>query len=415
MKIQLISGGNILDQFSSIAVCTKLGSPKSLDEFDIDIIYLGDKQLWYNNGDTYQSINEINNFKSLSEMIARKHAAKVVIVLPANTELMYNKYVSSNSYYYRVQLKDILDTVKNRILSKLIDWNKTFTNILFENTRTDVNSLEYEADFYFETLANVLTFSRSSKKPTTIELAAGSVYATTLDIVKDIPHLTNYISALFSPKQVEAVPGWMENVLFADDSRQKALIEEMKAHISDAQDKITEANAVLENNQRYKSILYTNGEQLVEIVFEILERLLDCDLSGFKDERNEDFLIRKPDCTYIGEIKGITSNVKNEHISQLDVHYQKYLEKLEEQGTEEDVHQILIINPFRTKPLEQRDPVNEQQIALAKRNGCLIIETETLLRAFEKYLSGNITSEQCISAFSYNTGLLKLDDFSKPG
>ena len=207
----------------------------------------------------------------------------------------------------------------------------------------------------------------------------------------------------------------MENVLFADDSRQKALIEEMKAHISDAQDKITEANAVLENNQRYKSILYTNGEQLVEIVFEILERLLDCDLSGFKDERNEDFLIRKPDCTYIGEIKGITSNVKNEHISQLDVHYQKYLDKLEEQGTEEDVHQILIINPFRTKPLEQRDPVNEQQIALAKRNGCLIIETETLLRAFEKYLSGNITSEQCISAFSYNTGLLKLDDFSKPG
>ena len=143
MKIQLISGGNILDQFSSIAVCTKLGSPKSLDEFDIDIIYLGDKQLWYNNGDTYQSINEINNFKSLSEMIARKHAAKVVIVLPANTELIYSKYVSSNSYYYRVQLKDILDTVKNRILSKLIDWNKTFTNILFENTRTDVNSLEY--------------------------------------------------------------------------------------------------------------------------------------------------------------------------------------------------------------------------------------------------------------------------------
>ena len=79
----------------------------------------------------------------------------------------------------------------------------------------------------------------------------------------------------------------------------------------------------------------------------------------------------------------ITSNVKSEHISQLDVHFQTYKDKLTEEEREENVHQLLIINPFRTKPLEEREPVNQQQIDLAERNGCLIIETNTLLRIFE--------------------------------
>ena len=62
--------------------------------------------------------------------------------------------------------------------------------------------------------------------------------------------------------------------------------------------------------------MYTNGEQLVEVVFDILESFFSYSLSEFKDEKKEDFLIKLDSVTFIGEIKGITSNVKSEHVSQ---------------------------------------------------------------------------------------------------
>jgi hypothetical protein len=70
---------------------------------------------------------------------------------------------------------------------------------------------------------------------------------------------------------------------------------------------------------------------------------------------------------------------------------------------------ILIINHQRNKPLENREPINENQINLSKRNGSLIIETITLLELFEKFKFGEITSEECIEMLSQNTGLLRLE------
>ena len=180
----------------------------------------------------------------------------------------------------------------------------------------------------------------------------------------------------------------------------------------------------LEDVTIYKSSVYENVKGTFDvivsnppiragktIVFEILEQLLDCDLSDFVDEKREDFLIKKESCTLIGEIKGVTSNIKNEHISQVDVHYQGYMGRLQEENLSENMHQLLIMNPFRNKEPSQREPVHEQQIALAERNGCLLIETITLLHIFEKFLAGSISSEQCIAIFSNHTGLLKESDF----
>ena len=146
------------------------------------------------------------------------------------------------------------------------------------------------------------------------------------------------------------------------------------------------------------------------MVFDILEKLLDCDLSSFVDEKKEDFRIEKESLVFIGEIKGITSNVKNENISQLDVHYQSYLDEIEDEHKQKDVKAILIINPLRNKMLEERDPVNERQIELAKRNGSLIIETVTLLKMFELFTNGVLSSERCLKILEEKTGILSIDD-----
>jgi hypothetical protein len=170
--------------------------------------------------------------------------------------------------------------------------------------------------------------------------------------------------------------------------------------------KINESNSGLEKNDSLKSILYTNGDDLVYVVFKILEDLLSCDLSELVDDKKEDFIIRKINVSFIGEIKGVTSNVKSEHISQLDVHLQMYKDKIDEETKIENVKSLLIINHQRNKKLSSRVPVHKNQIKLSKRNNSLIIETYTLLKLYEKFIDNKVKSDTVINLFTNLNGLL---------
>jgi hypothetical protein len=200
---------------------------------------------------------------------------------------------------------------------------------------------------------------------------------------------------------------------YFDDDEQKKSIIQNQGQIQVLNDKIRNASDKLKQNEKYKSILITNGNDLVTVVFEMLEKMLNCNLSNFSDEKKEDFLIKKENITFIGEIKGITSNVKSENIAQIERHYQSYLDTLQEKGVEENVKQILIINFFRTKPLSEREDVNETQIKLAQKYGSLIITTETLLKLFEQFSKNEITTDKIISILSKETGLLNTNSLSK--
>lgn len=152
-----------------------------------------------------------------------------------------------------------------------------------------------------------------------------------------------------------------------------------------------------------------SGDALVSVVFEMLERILDVDLSHFKDDFREDFRVGAGDVTLIGEIKGVSTNVRSEHVSQLEVHVQSYLDELRDEGREETVRALLIIAHERSKPLADRQPVSEAQVALARRNGSLIVETRTLLRLFERVTDGTLSHEQARRILTENTGLLSLE------
>jgi len=52
-----------------------------------------------------------------------------------------------------------------------------------------------------------------------------------------------------------------------------------------------------------------------------------------------------------------------------------------------------------------------REIALATRNGSLIIETVTLLRLFELFLQNKVTTDKCIGLFTERVGILKPSDF----
>lgn len=411
MNIQIIncSGENEKYNCDQNIIVSMFNAPRSLDEFDLNIIDLSESQLWRYQGKKFDTIDEINNLHSISVMIRKCKKTNILVIVPRNINVEW--FYNTIRYINRGMIKDSLKTLNTIILHILPVGCPPF-NLYFENTRTTINGKIYQADFCFEPYRNIesITQSDKSEKITTVKCEE-RILVTSLDVTSDIKKLQIFLDFLFIKDRLEEIPDWVRQMDFFDDCEQKGLVEKERNEIEKAQKQIERAEIKLKENLKYKSILYSNGDDLVRIVFEILENILECDLSKFEDIKKEDFLIKKDKCTFIGEIKGVTSNVKNEHISQVDVHYQKYMDELNEEKIQEHVKEILIINPFRNKDLNERETINDQQIQLAKRNGCLIIETITLLKLFECFKQGKCTSEKCEDVFFENEGLLKIDDF----
>lgn len=387
-----------------------LRSPRALDDYDVNVIDMSVSSMWkYSSNNYLGQIDAKPDLLTIQQMVENKKRALVVYVLPQNVTYYYSTRVSSPK---TVPLKDVIRGVYEFSISKTIPGNAIMTAPIYEKTCTLINGVSMEADFYLTNPIETITKSERSEKPTTIRIA-DNVYVTTLAITKNSTDTKHYLESLFEKHERESVPEWMAGVTFGDDSLQQNAINQCEAQIAAAKEKIKVAENKLKENTKFKSILYTNGDDLVEVVFDILEKILACDLSAFVDDKKEDFLIKMPACTFIGEIKGVTSNVKYEHISQVELHYRGYLDRLAESGVSENVKQLLIMNPFRTKALDKRDPVHISQVDLAIRNGCLIIETNTLLRLYEKFCNGEVTVQRCIDVLSSKTGLLCLADFDE--
>lgn len=374
--------------------------PRSLDEFTINIIDLRNENIWRCERHDPLTINAINDFNSLFAMIHNSSKTNIVILFPQNQVHKYMK--GSKGYAYSCELKDMIPQMKNIISKLYMGIDKL--EVVYENTTTKIGDSQVSASFYFNKVAQILTQTNKSNKATTIKIGF-KVILSTLDL-KTYQELIDFLRAVNLINDKENIPEWVKEVYMFDDEKQLEVIRENNNVIKSAKEKISNAEESISTNNKYKSILHANGDSLVDVIFEILEEMLGCNLHDFVDKKKEDFLFQNDGIVYVGEIKGISSNVKSTNVTQLELHYQGVMEEHEE-FTEQKTRQILIINHQRNIELEKRDSVDDTQIKLAKRNGSLIIETITLLRMFEKYKNGDITRKQCFEEFD-NTGLLKI-------
>ncbi len=394
---------------------SRLGDIQALDDFDICIVDLSDEDLWKYDQSEPININSYKDLLTIKEAIINKNKSKILIVLPQNKKFYYygvQKYI--NSHYQTIldkfiQLKDNKENLVKIINNNLWDIGKV--KLSFEKTKTVVENNKIDADFNFtnyeESGFEKVTYSKSSDKVTTIR--KDTIFLTTLNLLEDGELLKVFIDTYFKEKmQKENTPDWVKDIKFFNDEQ---LIKDREKNLIKIEELEIKNNGIdqqLNKNLKYKSILYTNGDELVKVVLQILDEMLEYDSSGFIDENKEDFLIKKEDVTFVGEIKGVSSSVENKNVSQLDVHVQSYLDKLQEEGKEENVKGLLIINHQRNKPLNERQTVHEHQQKLAIRNNALIIETITLLRVYEEYKFGKLTPEECKKMFMDNIGLLKI-------
>ena len=383
---------------------SKLSEPKAFDMYDVNIINLQCQDIWTHQKNDNSKIDSTKDFESLKTLISTSQKY-TLIALPQNYTLYWFKK-SQLEYHYNQKLKDNISNLQALLLNLLPQYVYGKYSLIYENSYTKIDTDIFSAAFSFKTTYEAFTKSIAGNHPTTIKVS-DKVFLTTLDICSKNCSIDSLLCACKIINEKDPYPDWLYKIDKFDDSFQKDVISENNAKIQDLIEQNKVSSNKLDENMKYKSILVTNGTELVKAVFEILEKMLSYDLSSFKDENKEDFLIHIDNLTFIGEIKGVTSNVKSEHISQLDVHYQGYIENLPEDSVE-IVRSLLIINPFRNKPLEEREPIHSSQIKLAVRNESLIITTEHLLNMFEKFSSGQISTEQVKNIFTNQTGLIDL-------
>lgn len=403
------------DYSDKVYKISKLGEIQALDDFEICIVDLSNEYIWRYNGSNPTNVNCYRDLITIKEAIINSNTTKIVIVFPQNKKFSYNQTYEfiggSRQYSFEdsIQLKDNKINLMKIINNSLFKLEKL--ELAFEKTKTVCEAKSIDADFNFinyeEEKFESVTYSKNSNKVTTIK--KNNIFLTTLNILKDMDILKLFIeNYCIDNIQKEETPDWINNIKFFDDEQLNQNKDKNLTKINELKQENIEIAKKLQKNLEYKSILYTNGDELVEVVMAILDEILDYDSTGFIDKGKEDFLIKKADITFIGEIKGVSSAIANKNVSQLDVHVQSYLDKLQDEGIEENVKGLLIINHQRNKPLDERQEVHEHQVNLAKRNGSLIIETQTLLKIYENYKLNNITEQECKKLFEENIGLLKI-------
>ena len=146
MNIQIITNDTKKSSCENFEV-NGLGKPKDFGMFDINIIDLAYEGIWCCDFRISDGINCIDDLLSLKKII--KYSKKpVVLVLPQNVCLKYDKDDIYKNYRNSILLKDNLNSLSHNILNKLIDFTN-ITELIYENSETNICKKPVESAFSF--------------------------------------------------------------------------------------------------------------------------------------------------------------------------------------------------------------------------------------------------------------------------
>lgn len=384
-------------------------------DFDINIYDLRDSELWKNSGKEPNKVNITPDLKRIYNMVNEAESSEHIFLLPRDLNFKYRYEFQGNhkTYISRIRLKDIIGLF-NEILNDLIPVK---IDVKYERTSYKLNEEEVQSDFIFiKKTSNKITFDEADyddilfteKSRKMVGIKKENISVLTLDIKKNVQleEIFKHLSVI--PSYEANKPEWFNTISKFDD-------EDLINSLSDNKLKIDELEAnsdrllnKLDENNRFKSILYLNGEVLVEIVVDILKNLFEENFDDFVDIKNEDYLFKFNGSYFIFEIKGVATNVKITHLTQLEHHSMHFLERPEHDQHDIDLNKILIINHQKDKNPSDREPVNNNVIKDARNKyGILILETNFLLDLLEKKKRNELKLIQIIDLFK-STGLAEI-------
>lgn len=374
---------------------------EDFDNFDINIISFNNKITWRNYNNTCTKIEFSDDLEHIKKIISDSTNSKVLLICPQNYTFEYDFSFFDKFFNKSILLKDNILNIRDIIYNY-----EYIPNFLYAKTKTKILNYDVSSDFYFsKNNFKMITKSDTGNKDTTLEITA-NLFCTLLDLdtFENNTLLKDFIKTYIFKEEKENIPEWVINYNFFNDSKLKEVKILIETEISKKNLELKENTEELEKNNYYKSILFSTGDSLVKVIIKILEEIFEIDLSNFIDTHQEDMLIELDDVAFIIEIKGVSGSVKNQHVSQVDLHLQKY----KDNNPEKKAKSLLIINPERSKKIEERNEIHQNAVDLAIRNETLIITTEIFLKLYEQFRLEIINKNDIKKMLEENKGILTL-------
>lgn len=389
-------------------VISNFSEYKSFDLYDINIINLTSNDLWESNSSKGEYLNDKSDLSTIKNAINTSNT-KVLIVFPQNHYFRYDYSIYSRKFNKEQQLKSIKEKV-NEFITKYI--YEPLPKFDYEKGITKIDGENYSSDFYFNEPEGMILCEKS-KKNNTMSLS-DRVVITTLGIFETPVNkekekrLFIFLNKIGFLTKNETIPKWLENIPFYDDYIYREKINECIDEINKLNIVIEENREKLNNNLKYKSILYSSGNSLSEQINKMLKEMFELN-DEFVDVYEEDFIFKAGGITFVVETKGLNNEVSGQNVSDAYNHLIIYEDNLEKNGIEEESKCLFFVANERFKEPKERNQIKERQITIAKRNKTLIIETTTFYKIFEDFIKEEVSVEEILEMFKQNTGLLKYE------
>lgn len=293
----------------------------------------------------------------------------VVVVLPTRKRLLSS---NSNRRYYL----DLFDWIPSNISveeesgdslnqeSVSEDWNWYFDgqsfewNLYFERNNSQTTTIQHQlnpivTNVFNRALACRLDFREYSSSSSYREID-GSVYL--IPLLETYSYEDFLLSTLRynfgedteTPNESD-VPEWVDEHSVPGENETLSEIDHLQTEISELESELADEEGRLADLQRYKGLLYGNEAFLEDLVPTVLREV------GFEVEdevpHNRDGLISLDDRDIVLEIHGTTNGISQSKCRQL----RDWVNDYQDENPSTHVDGILIVNPLRNQPLDERN------------------------------------------------------------
>lgn len=189
------------------------------------------------------------------------------------------------------------------------------------------------------------------------------------------------------------VPKWANDLKILDESKIEEELSKIEIEINEKNTKKAAIIKELKENRKYKQLLFASGENLVEIVKEVLTEMLNLSINDI-DVRKEDLSVELDKKKIMIEVKGINTAIKRNNVSQTQRHIQDDADANNIEDDDEIAVKykgLLIVNPYIKTPIRERiekEFYSQTVIKDLKNYNICAIDTITLLSLFQKSRKG---------------------------
>ncbi len=202
------------------------------------------------------------------------------------------------------------------------------------------------------------------------------------------------IKEMLGEQEPSQMPGWVASLVVPGQPETISKILSIEAKVQKLEQ---DRSALVDNNEeleQWKWLLYETGKQRLELVVRRALTLLGCSVEE-QPEKDSDGLVRCEFGTALLEIEGAVETVKIGKASQLIRNIGNFLA-----ATGECPKGILVGNPFRLDPLDNRPPKGSQKqlfskesLEAAEKQNIAVLLSVELYDVVGRILSGKLSEE----------------------